>query len=259
MLSVFKKYQGWLIMCECGIAVLAMALIYDGVEWPVSLALFFGLSLLAFIVLETMAGIMHRRILCILYLEQRPKEFIAAYRPLTELRGVRKNILFSMRAYLSNAYAAMGDFNTALAVLEEMPELTRNNLSARALISGNRCSFLLDMGDVDKAEMEYEIFFQTKGSSSGNLRKELESTAQLLGIKFALARGSCGKTEEDTARELYKKSTSALHKTHMQLLLGQIYLQTGRPDIAKEYLKGAVKGGNALWAVKRAAAILSSA
>lgn len=257
MLSVFKKYQGWFIMCECGLAVLVMAFVYDGAKWPAALSIFAGLSAVAFIAMESAAGIMHRKILCILYIEQKPGEFIAAYKPLTELTGVRRNIMFSMKAYLSTGYAAQGDFESALSVLEKMPQLPgKRQLSGEALISGNRCSFYLDAGDLQKAEREYETFTRGREHAGGRLRKELEAADELLRLKLALARGKCGRAEEDGARELLKKSSSPLLRTQLQLLTGQIYLQTGRADFAKEYFKIAAAGGKTVWAAKKAASLL---
>lgn len=257
MLGVFKKYQGWFIMCECGIAVLIMALVYDGSGWPAALLLFVGLSAVAFVIMESCAGVMHRKILCILYVEQKPGEFIAAYRPLTELKGVRRNIMFSMKAYLSTAYAAQGDFDSALSVLEKMPLLGgKRQLSGDALISGNRCSFYLDAGDTQKAEKEYALFRRGMEHASGRLRRELEATDEVLRLKLALARGNCDKAEEDDARERLKKCGSPLLRTQMNLLIGQIYLQTGRLDFAREYLKSAAAASKTLWAAKKAASLL---
>lgn len=258
MLSVFKKYQGWLIICECIIAVFATALIADGVGWHIIIAFVLSLSLIAFVVMDFIAGLMHQRLLGILYVWQKPKEFIVAYEPLTQQKDVRKNVLFSMCAYLSNAHAALGEFDTALLLLDNMPKLSRRRqLAGQALVSGNKCNFYLEKGDLENAQEEYNKLIALKDNATGNLHKELESTAELLDIKLTLAKGACGELDAYRARELYKKSTSALHKTQLRFLLGQIYLQLGRSDLALEYLKEVVKAEENLWVVKQANILLS--
>lgn len=257
MLSVFKKYQGNFIICLCVAAVFAFAFIYDGAPPGKAAIVFLVLGLLSFLVWEAAAGLMHRRLLTLLYNQQRPKEFIAAYTPLTQQSHVRKNVLFSMKAYLSNAHAALGNFSAALQILDEMPQLPpKREAAGRALISGNRCNFYLDSGQTENALQMYETFLQFKGSTRGNLRRELEATDALLKLKIAVAQGQCGKDEEDAGREILKSCVSPLHKTQLQLLLGQIYSQTGRHDIAGEYFKSAAKSDSSLWAVKQAKAEL---
>lgn len=259
MLGVFKKYQSWLIICECVFAVFATALIADGKSIVLALAVFSALSLIAFAVLQVLAGLMHQRLLSILYILKKPGNFIAAYTPLTEQRHVRKNVLFTMKAYLANAYAAKGSFKKALDISSDMPKLSgKRQRAAIALISANRTNYYIDAQELDKALEEHERFLINKYCARGSLRRELDVSGELLELKLAIAQGKVDKDIESRARVHYLKGGSALHMAQLNLMLGQMYLKLGSENTARDYLKDAAKAGSELWCAKEAARLLKN-
>lgn len=254
MLTLFKKYFTYLIAGEAVILALAAALIHDHVSWGwvVAAVLFPSLILLA--ALEMKAGITHQRLLGILYILQRPEDFIKAYEPVAMQEKVRSNVKFTALAYLSNAYAAMGSFKKALSILDGMPPLPESRrLDGDILLAGNRCSIYLGLGDLENAAAQYGRL--TALAAEGGGRKS-GGTAELLRIRLAAAKGEAAASDADYVREELKKNASALHKTELRYILGLIYTQLGEKDFAAAYLNEAAAAGSQLWAGVQAKLLL---
>lgn len=251
MLTVYKKYLGYLFAGETVILALAAALIHDGIGWPAIVAVAVVLSLILLVVLELRAAMLHQRLLSILYHQQQPKDFIQVFFPLSQQRRVRPNAMLTVMAYLSNAYAAQGDFNKALEILDAAPTLRgRRGDEARALLAGNRCSIYLYMGDVARGEKELAELSALV--SSGKAARQQE-TLELLRTQLATLQGKATQKDADLVRNKISGKGSSLHNTQLSYQLGLIYSQLGEKAFARHYLEEAAKAGKEIWVSRQAA------
>ena len=85
-------------------------------------------AILAVATLITFAGTMlsatgmHQKQLNILLRDMDPERFISVYEPLLKKAGKRPNVQLTMLAYLSTAYANLGQYEKALELLDEALE-----------------------------------------------------------------------------------------------------------------------------------------
>lgn len=260
MLTVYKKYLTYLMAGELVILALGAGLIHDGMGWPLAAAAVIILSFVLLVFLEIRAAMLHQRLLGILYLLQRPKDFIEVFKPLSMQKKMRLNARFTVTAYLSNAYAAMGDFKTALEVLDLAPALRgRRGKEAEALLSGNRCSIYLYMGQLQQAEKELERLSSLSSSDSRRgIRAQQADTLEILRVRLNTAHGGAVQKDADLIRGRLSGKGSALYKTQLRYLLGQIYIQLGEYDFAAHYLNEAAKAGNQIWVSGQAAELLKT-
>lgn len=250
MLTVYKKYLTYFIVGELVVLAVGAALIHDGTGWPVAAAAVVLMSIALLVFFEIRAAMLHQRLLGILYLRQQPKEFIEIFKPLLQQKNMRPNARFTILAYLSNAYAAMGDFKTALELLDTEPALRgRRNEEARALLAGNRCSIYLYMGDVARGEKELTELSAL--SSSGKAAQQQE-ILELLRSQLAALQGKATQKDADVVRNRLSGKGSPLHKTQLSYQLGLIYFQLGEKAFTRHYLEEAAKASQEIWVSRQA-------
>ena len=95
MLTIFKKYQGYLIAVASVSCAAGAALFHDGAPWYSAAGFVLAVCLVALVILNTKANLLHRQVLSILYHLCLPGDFVRIYEPLTQQKRVRKNALFT--------------------------------------------------------------------------------------------------------------------------------------------------------------------
>lgn len=162
MLTLFPQYRialgvGWLAT-----AAAAGWMLQSGAAWYwiAALVLVCGFSTLA--IAELAAASQHQRLLMILYREGDPDRFIRAYEPLLSQRCTAPGRLLTLRAYLSNAYLAKGEFERAAQLLDEAPEVTGREAGRGAARAAAR-----ENGQKEEIGAEIGLFFSPLSSIIG--------------------------------------------------------------------------------------------
>ena len=141
------------LLCEAAVLVLGSML-----HTTLGLNLGITVAILAVATLITFAGTMlsatgmHQKQLNILLRDMDPERFISVYEPLLKKAGKRPNVQLTMLAYLSTAYANLGQYEKALELLDEAPSV-KEQVRADGLLLGNRCLIYIQMNQLDKAEI----------------------------------------------------------------------------------------------------------
>lgn len=122
----------------------------------------------------------------ILYQKGDPDGFIKVYEPLLSQRCTVPGRLLTLRAYLSNAYLAKGDFERAVQLLDEGPEVTgREAENAKDLLAGNRCTIALRSGDTQEAGRQFRLLSEARerGRADDKLFADLPLLRELLAVR----------------------------------------------------------------------------
>lgn len=253
MINLFSKTKALFILGEAIAFLAAAALYHDGTSGPICILVFIALSIFVYIMMEANAAILYRKLLGLLYISENPLAFISACTPLLTNKYIRANVRFSLQAYLSNAYAASGDFNKALSLLNDMPRLPSKHLQAgKALVASNRCSIYTNMDDAGSAAEQYGLYLKLTNNRNGKQKEE----ANILRIKISLIEESATQHDADFIRNTLKKRCSPLYQAELQYLLGCIYLSLKENHFAKIYLSEAAKSDKQLWLSNKASEAL---
>ena len=260
MIFMFSQSRAVLIALEALTALFMMTRAYDGAgALSICLVLLIG-SALSFLIANAYAGILHHRYLLVLYALQRPEEFVRAYEPLLACKWIPKNVRCTLTAYLSNGYAAKGDFSRARELLESGPVVSKRQAHASALIlCGNRASIALAEGAQAEARAQLERMEQLL-SSSPFPAKKLAAQQTIFRTQTAqlhILSGDAHVCDCDALREESKKPGSALRKTELNYFIGRAYAQLEQMDFAKEYLSAAAESRDVVWGRLAAAALKS--
>lgn len=237
MILLFSACKAWMLGSEALVFLFCMTRLYDGASiLSVLLLLLLG-SVLCFFAVSLYATTQHHRLLLVLYSLQRPDDFIRLYEPLLSRKFLPANLRFTLTAYLSNGYAAKGDFVKARALLKEAPLLGKRQQKNRALIlCENAGSIALSEGSVQLAQEQLAQLPELIKALPAKKRAQHEAilktmTAQLHVIKQEATMEDC-----DLLREESKKAVSALRKTELCYAVGMAYAQLGEYRFAREYL-----------------------
>lgn len=220
--------------------------------WVAALVLVCGFAALA--IAELAAASQYQRLLMILYQKVDPDGFIKVYEPLLSQRCTVPGRLLTLRAYLSNAYFAKGDFECAVQLLDEAPEVTgREAENAKALLAGNRCTIALRSGDTQEAGRQFRLLSEARerGRADDKLFADLPLLRELLAVREGRP---CDTAAIRTASE---KAVSPIRRADMLLELGMALEAEGKRKEAVLILRRAVGGNTALWSVRQAKEMLA--
>ena len=244
MIFLFSQSKAVLIALEALTFLFMMTRIYDGASaLGVLLVLIIG-SAIAVLGASFYAGILHHRLLLALYTLQRPEDFIRVYEPLLAAKWIPANVRFTLTAYLSNGYAAKGDFPRARALLDNAPQAGKRQAFNRELIlCANRASIALAEGAAGEAQTQLLHMEELILSPKINAKNRDAQRTILDGQKAQLRilRGECHIADCDILREQSKKPGSALRKTELNYFIGQAYMQLNQHSFAREYLAAAAQ------------------
>lgn len=254
MLTLFPQYRialgvGWLAT-----AAAAGWMLQSGASWYWIAALVLVCGFAALAIAEMAAASQHQRLLMILYKEGDPDRFIKAYEPLLSQRCTVPGRLLTLRAYLSNAYLARGEFARAAQLLDGAPQVTgREAENAAALLAGNRCTIALRSGDLPEAARQLRLLEEAKqrGRAGASLFADLPLLEELL----ALHEGR--PCEIGVIRTAAEKAVSPVRRADLLLELGTALLAQGKAKEAELILRRAAGGNPSLFSVRQAQAGLA--
>lgn len=245
MIFLFSQSRAVLIALEALTLMFVMTRIYDGSSMLGALMVFIAGTVISVLGAGFYAGILHHRRLLILYSLMQPDPFIRIYEPLLACRWIPSNVRFTLTAYLSNGYAAKGDFSRARALLDHAPQAGRRQALNRDLIlCSNRVSIALAEGAA--AEAEKQLSHMANHIASGRLNAKKRAAQQSIHAsqtaQLHILRKECRVADCDLLRAESKKPGSALRKTELNYFIGQAYVQLKQTSFASEYLNAAAQG-----------------
>lgn len=174
MIKLFPKLKNkMLIVMAVLIALFAVMIIMS----PGSLVLGLILEILAFVVVyfsqNLVAANMHRQLVNRLYNEMNVEGFLRDYEPMAKVELKNQHLILMVRLHLSNAYCALGRFDDAIAILDNLnvtqgkPE---DQLLSRYAIVSNLCFCCQQKGDIEPARKHLDELI--------SIRKQLEAMQQ---------------------------------------------------------------------------------
>ncbi|MBR5226183.1 MAG: hypothetical protein IKV90_11060 [Clostridia bacterium] len=242
MIFLFSQSRAVLIALEALTFLFMMTRIYDGASALGTLLVFLIGSVIAVLVAGFFAGMLHHRLLLVLYSLKRPDDFIRLYEPLLSSKWIPSNVRFTINAYLSNGYAAKGDFARARELLDNAPQISkRRKTDCDLILCGNRANIALFEGAAKEAEAQLQLMEQLIASGAMDAQKRTLQQAILktLCAQLHILSGECHMQDCDMLREESKKPGSALRRTELSYFIGKAYMLLNQPALAKEYLEDA--------------------
>ena len=260
MIFLFSQSRAVLIALEALTLMFVMTRVYDGASALGALLVFVIGSIIAAAASAIYAGLLHHRFLLVLYSMQRPDDFIKYYEPLLLSKWIPSNVRFTLTAYLSNGYAAKGDFSRARKLLDDAPKISkRQQLSCDLILCANRASIALAEGAAEEAAAQLDRMEQLISSGNLNAKKRAaqETILKTQRAQLCILRGKCTMADCDILRDESRKPGSALRKTELNCFMGRAYAQLGQNPFAKEYLSAAAQSKETCWGKLAANALKS--
>ena len=260
MIFLFSGSRAVFIACEALTALFMMTRIYDGGTAPSSALILLIGSVISVIAANTYAGLLHHRALLVLYSMLNPEDFIKIYAPLIGCKWIPANVRFTLTAYLSNGYAAKGDFARAKELLDRAPAAgKRQALACDLILCGNRASIALAEGNADEAEAQLKRMAQRMKTAPLPAKKRAaqEDILKTQRAQLHILRGACTLADCDVLRAESKKPGSALRRVELNCFIGRAYALLGENALAREYLTPAAGCKTVVWGKAAAEALRS--
>ena len=232
------------LLCEAAVLVLGSML-----HTTLGLNLGITVAILAVATLITFAGTMlsatgmHQKQLNILLRDMDPERFISVYEPLLKKAGKRPNVQLTMLAYLSTAYANLGQYEKALELLDEAPSV-KEQVRADGLLLGNRCLIYIQMNQLDKAaDCLTRLEAMVKADKNNALGGDVVQSARCLRIRLNASKGWA--TDVAWVKAVAASGQPPFYAASNQLMLGQVLLADHNKAGAKAALEKAAAARHA--------------
>ena len=196
------------------------------------------------------------RLLGILHMDLDPDRFIDAYReiPAKVRKGTRDHAVLS--SYLADGYAAAGNPEQALLILEEgfggMEEVLKGSqekdLPLQGLWHGNRLLYLLDAGKTEeakKAASAVEKLITACEKTNRALAENLRTSLLLRRARISIAEGT--RIDDKWLVTLVSGSTYHLRRLEIYRTIVENALLRGDRKEASEYIGRLQKEGGKTW------------
>lgn len=170
-----------------------------------------------------------------------PVRFIELYLPLISESKARKNVQFTMMCYLSNAYAASGNYDKALETLSNPALNTSRNSLQEAILAGNRCDIFCALEDIAAAKKA----FQEAKQASGDNRSQ-KPVLDLLQVKINLLDKTVSDADVNTVKASVNGTSTPYYRINNHYLLAQLYEQLGEYEFAQYYYREVEDGSSQL-------------
>ncbi len=262
MIAYFKKSwdMAWIlgsISCVLGFSVTFLLLGGSSSKYSSGFLHFGGSFLVSFIALYIVIYFARLReyqdCLSKLYVDLDPEAFIKKIRPLLE---IKTDIVLhtTTKVHLANGYMAMGDFKTALDILNKI-ELPERALELRGLILSNQISCYLQQGDGKRAEEKIEEV--KKLLRDKRCKKEfIKKARHALGYQTICLQILKGKDVSAEALEKdFETSRNPLHRVSVMLQLARVYLKHNEEGKFEEAQNYVIEQGKFLYFSKLAASM----
>ena len=160
-----------------------------------------------------------------------------------------------MLAYLSTAYANLGQYEKALELLDEAPSV-KEQVRADGLLLGNRCLIYIQMNQLDKAaDCLTRLEAMVKADKDNALGGDVVQSARCLRIRLNASKGWA--TDVAWVKSVAASGQPPFYAASNQLMLGQVLLADHNKAGAKAALEKAAGYSTNLWACRRAAELLA--
>ena len=249
MISAFPATKAYFIAGLSLSFLISAGMIHDGRSLSAALLGFLLGILFSWFISSLIALANHRKLLNILYRTMKPKDFIAVYSPVVKNKKIRKNIHFSMMCFLSNAYSAAGEYDTALDILDSIQVLdNRKRQQSEAILTGNRCDIYCATKNIILAKKEYSDLIAMVSAAETSQKSILD----LLKVKIHLLEENVSEEDCETVRSTLNGNLTPLFQLQLRYLLAQLYEQQGEYEFAQTYYEETARGNDQLAIVREA-------
>ena len=244
------------VLCEAAVVLMTGLLMSLGLPAGWAAALFVLATVVTFAGAVMSAVGMHQKQVNILVQQLDPARFIQVYEPLLPKAAKQPAQLLTMHAYLSTAYANLGQYDKALKLLDACPAVApADRPRAEALLLGNRCLIHFQQGDAERA-LDCLTRLEGRIKADPTLGEDVVLSARLLRIRADALKGWTNDLE--WMRRHTAGVQPPFYAAADQQLLGQMLLAAGKPDEARTVLEKAAACGDTIWAGREAARQLRS-
>lgn len=263
MVAYFKR-QTWLMM----VGGLLAGLLIAAVGLNTFLAGENIVNRLSFVMLMGLLGIVLGRIAAarwsgrklaalnsLLYDRCDPRAFIDAFGPIAA-KVPRDNVAFAdARVKLSFAREALGDFDGALAELEDVRpgEMKLHSLHASALLENQKARVQLLREDADGAKAAIDALTEVETQAKARakmLGEQVTACLKLARVWHAFLTG--GEADLEYLEEEANLARNDIYRAEMELLCGRVHEARGEADRAREQYARAAGHGRDLYAGRTA-------
>lgn len=195
----------------------------------------------------------------ILFEKVEPERFLAEFGPVVEKMPGDSPDYVDGGNKLAYAHEAMGRFDQALAILDDLkPEkLKRRALGAAATTVSNRVRVLLLMENIPQAEENLDLLRQiaaAAGDKTPALGKSLQTYIRLYENWLLVLQG--GEADMEYLALEVDRSLNRIRKSEIQLLLARAWEDQGDMEQADELRIETLSTGRGLWAETKARELL---
>ncbi len=260
MYRLFPKGKAYLAL-GCAVTFLFVgALMHDGARWHVAAAAAVCGVSASWLLAELYAAMQHHTLLLILHRLLQPREFIKRYGALLEERGLRPRVRLTLLAYLSNGYAALGDFARAEQLLAEASNLPcAKQRDCLALLAGNRCAINLARGDTLSARKHLEnLLAHIDEMPPGKKRRAYDETKSVLGTCLAIHERRCSHGDTVFLERRLTRNWSALYRLNLEFWLARAHLALDEYGLAEPLLERVSAAGGELWVREKALELIKA-
>ncbi len=262
MLKLIKLYPHFLLIPIVGALVLlfvAARMVAAGVSFVVAaLVLIIGFAILCILGMSYAVNANQNK-LCWLYQDLEPERFVVMYEKLLPRAKKDPDLEVNLRAHMANGYAAYGEFEKALAVMDAAPEIPDEELNrtAKILLLNNRAQIYFQLEQAEKGKECMDQMRVLLSQSSEALQKQYEENLRMMRCHYEALTGVC--RDDAYLREVVRNSTTNLFRVNASLLLARVYLSQGETEMARSYLEQTYeKGRDWLWPTQKAVEMMKA-
>ena len=259
LVKLFPQYM--LLPAVGGIALLAAAgyMVKRGISFWLALAvLVIGFAILYILALSYGVSALQNR-LAWLYQNLEPERFLEKFEKLLPRAKKTPALEVTVRAYLADGHAAIGEFDQALALLDGAPVVTEESerLSAALLMLNNKGLIHFRIENAEKGKECLDKMRELLERQDEAAQKRYAENVRILQCHYDALTGVC--QDDAYLRELVRNGTTALFRVNTSLLLARVYLSQGETNMARAYLEQTIeKGRDWLWPTKKAQQMLAA-
>lgn len=193
--------------------------------------------------------IQNNKYLGILHIDLDPERFIAAYKSVPNKIPESSRERAITAAYLADGYAAMGDFDKALEIMDSFVKAkAEQDIALRGLYNSNICGYLVSEKKTAQAKAALEQLKSVIRECEGQkpqLAENLKANAELLKARIDCADNNV--TDAKWLEEALKTAGFKLRRLEILQTLAMLSLRKGRFDEAKIRLEELADESGKTW------------
>ena len=240
-----------------GLVMLGLSgyLLWRGLPLWLALIVLVGGSALLYVLSLSYGVSEYQNRLAWLYQNLEPERFIEKFEKMLPRAKKYPVQEVTVRAHLANAYAALGQFEKALELLDGVPDLSgaeeSEQVAAKLLVLNNKAQIYFQIEQADKGKACLDELRATLPQATDALRKSYEENERILQCHYEALTGVC--TSDAYLRTLLTEGSTALFRVNISFLLARVYLSQGEKNMARSYMEETYeKGRDWLWPTQKA-------